>query len=50
VSVMGTLFQGGVLSLNFSLFFSLVCHFSCHLLVLQFFLLLDDLLELFFVF
>jgi hypothetical protein len=39
-------------SFEFQLFFalSLVCRFSCHLLVLQFFLLLDDLLELFFSF
>jgi hypothetical protein len=39
-------------SFEFELFFafSLVCCFSCHLLVLQFFLLLDDLLELFFGF
>jgi hypothetical protein len=37
---------------EFKLFsaFSLVCRFSCHLLVLRFFLLLDDLLELFFGF
>jgi hypothetical protein len=35
--------------LSFS-FFSLVCRFSCHLLVLWFFLLLDDLFELFFAF
>jgi hypothetical protein len=40
---------GGVSSLSFFAF-SLVCHFSCHLLVLWFFLLLDDLLELFFGF
>jgi hypothetical protein len=40
----------GVLSLSLSLCFSLVCRFSCHLLVLRFFLLLDDLLELFFGF
>jgi hypothetical protein len=33
-----------------SLGISLVCRFSCHLLVLRFFLLLDDLLELFFGF
>jgi hypothetical protein len=39
-------------SFEFELFFSfsLVCHFSCHLLVLRLFLLLDDLLELFFIF
>jgi hypothetical protein len=30
--------------------FGLVCRFSCHLLALLFFPLLDDLLELFFVF
>jgi hypothetical protein len=30
--------------------FSLVCHFYCYLLVLRFFLLLDDILELFFGF
>jgi hypothetical protein len=30
--------------------FSLVCRFSCHVLVLRLFLLLDDLLELFFSF
>jgi hypothetical protein len=36
--------------LSLSLAFSLVCCFSCHLLVLQFFLLLDDLLEPFFGF
>jgi hypothetical protein len=43
----GVCFRG---SFEFELFvaFSLVCHFSCHLLVLRFFLLLDDLLELFF--
>jgi hypothetical protein len=37
---------------EFKLFsaFPLVCRFSCHLLVLRFFLLLDDLLELFFGF
>jgi hypothetical protein len=31
-------------SFEFEIFsaFSLVCHFSCHLLVLRFFLLLDD--------
>jgi hypothetical protein len=39
-------------SFEFELFFtfSLVCLFSCHLLVLQFFLLLDDLLEFFLAF
>jgi hypothetical protein len=39
-------------SFEFGLFFafSLVCRFSCHLLVLRFFLLLDDLLEFFFGF
>jgi hypothetical protein len=39
-------------SFEFELFFafSLVCCFSCHLLVLCFFLLLDDILELFFGF
>jgi hypothetical protein len=36
--------------LSFSLLFSLVCRFSCFLLALQFFLLLDDLLELFLAF
>jgi hypothetical protein len=41
------LFQG---SLSFSLPFILVCRFSYHLLVLRFFLLLDDLPELFFGF
>jgi hypothetical protein len=40
----------GVLNLSFSLPFLLVCRFSYHLLVLWFFLLLDDLLELFFSF
>jgi hypothetical protein len=46
---MGSLFQR---SFEFDLLFafSLVCHFSCDLLVLRFFLLLDDLLELFFDF
>jgi hypothetical protein len=34
--------------LSFSFLFLLVCRFSYHLLVLQVFLLLDDLLELFF--
>jgi hypothetical protein len=44
-----SLFQGENLVLSFSLLFlTLVCRFSCHLLVLQLFLLLDDLLELFF--
>jgi hypothetical protein len=45
----GVCFRG---SFEFELFFSfsLVCHFSCHLLVLSFFLLLDDLLEVFFGF
>jgi hypothetical protein len=40
------------LSLEFELFsaFSLVCLFLCHLLVLWFLLLLDDLLKLFFDF
>jgi hypothetical protein len=33
-----------------SLCFSLLCRFCCHLLVMQVFLLLDDLLELFFGF
>jgi hypothetical protein len=39
-------------SFEFGLFFafSLVCRFSCHLSILQFFLLLDDLLELLFGF
>jgi hypothetical protein len=39
-------------SFEFELFFafSLVCHFSCHLLVLRFLLLLVDLLNLFFGF
>jgi hypothetical protein len=48
-SVRGSLFQG---SFVFELFFafSLVCHFSCHLLILRLFLLLDDLFELFFDF
>jgi hypothetical protein len=36
----------GVLRLSFSLPFSLVYCFLCHLLVLRFFLPLDDLLEL----
>jgi hypothetical protein len=36
--------------LSFSLSFSLVCRFSCHLFILRFFLLLDDILELFFGF
>jgi hypothetical protein len=45
----GVCFKG---SFEFEFFFafSLVCRFSCHLLVLWFFLLLDDLLELFFGF
>jgi hypothetical protein len=38
------------LSLSFSLPFLLACRFSYHLLVLRFFLLLDDLLEFFFGF
>jgi hypothetical protein len=38
------------LSFEFFLTFSLVCCFSCHLLVLRFFLLLNDFLELFFGF
>jgi hypothetical protein len=39
-------------SFEFELFstFSLVCCFSCHLLGLRFFLFLDDLLDLLFVF
>jgi hypothetical protein len=48
--VLGAIDFGGVLSfliLSFSLLFSLVCRFSCLLLVLQIFPLLDDLLELF---
>jgi hypothetical protein len=49
VDLGGVCFRG-VLSLSCSLLFSLVCHFSCHLLVLRFFLLLDDLFELFFGF
>jgi hypothetical protein len=36
--------------LSFFLPFILLCRFSYHLLVLQFFLFLDDLLELFFAF
>jgi hypothetical protein len=36
--------------LSFSLSFLFFCHFSYYLLVLRFFLLLDDLLELFFGF
>jgi hypothetical protein len=47
------LISGGVLSfsiLSLSLLFSLVCRFSCLLLALQFFLLLDDLLKLFLAF
>jgi hypothetical protein len=45
----GYCFRG---SFKFELFFvfSLVCRFSCHLLVLRSFLLLDDLLKLFFCF
>jgi hypothetical protein len=45
----GGYFRG---SFEFELFFalSLVCLFSCHLLVLRLFLLLDDLLQLFFGF
>jgi hypothetical protein len=45
----GVCFRG---SFEFEIFFafSLVCRFSFHLLVLWFFLLLDDLLELFFGF
>jgi hypothetical protein len=45
----GVCFRG---SFEFELLFafSLVCRFSCHLLVLRFFLLLDDLIELFFGF
>jgi hypothetical protein len=41
---------GGVLSLSFSLLFPWFAIFLCHLLVLWFFLLLDDLLELFLAF
>jgi hypothetical protein len=47
------LFKGSFeLELVFELFsiFSLVCRFLCHLLVLRFLLLLDDLLELLFGF
>jgi hypothetical protein len=40
----------GSLILSFSLLFLWFCHFSCHLLVLRFFLLLDDPLKLFFGF
>jgi hypothetical protein len=36
--------------LNSSLPFCLICHFLCHLLALQFYLLLDDLLKFFFYF
>jgi hypothetical protein len=44
----GVCFRG---SFEFELFLLfLVCHFSCHLFVLWFFLLLDDLFELFFDF
>jgi hypothetical protein len=45
----GVYFRG---SFEFEPFFAfyLVCCFSCHLLVLRFFLLVDDLLELFFAF
>jgi hypothetical protein len=48
--VLGGVYFKGVLSLSFSLPFLLVCRFSYHLLILQFFLLLDDILELFFGF
>jgi hypothetical protein len=41
--------RGGLI-LSFSLLFLWFCRFSCHLLVLRFFLLLDDPLELFFGF
>jgi hypothetical protein len=41
--VLGVFVLGGVLSLSFSL----LCCFSCYLLVLQIFLLLDDILKLF---
>jgi hypothetical protein len=39
-------------SFEFELYFvfSLICHFSCYLLVLCFFILLDDILELLFGF
>jgi hypothetical protein len=37
----------GSLILSFSLLFIWLCRFLCHLLVLQFFLLVDDHLELF---
>jgi hypothetical protein len=47
---LGEFVSGGVLSLSFSLPFIFVCRFSYHLLVLRFFLLLDDFLELFFGF
>jgi hypothetical protein len=40
----------GNLILSFALLFLWFCHFSCHLLVLRFFLLLDDPLKLFFLF
>jgi hypothetical protein len=51
-SVRGSLVQGQFLNLWVELFFAFffVCRFSCHLLVLRLFPLLDDLLELFFSF
>jgi hypothetical protein len=51
-SVRGSLVQGQFLNLRVELFFAFffICHFSCHLLVLRLFPLLDDLLELFFGF
>jgi hypothetical protein len=51
--LLGGAVSGEVLSfliLSFSLLFSLVCRFSCLLLALRFFLLLDDLFELFLAF
>jgi hypothetical protein len=48
--ISGEFISRGVLSLRFSLPFLFVCHFSYHLLILRGFLLLDDLLELFFCF
>jgi hypothetical protein len=46
--VLGGLYFRGSFEFEFFFAFSLVCRFSCHLLILQFSLILDDLLELFF--
>jgi hypothetical protein len=48
--VLGGVCFRGSFELELFFAFSLVCHFSCHLLVLRVFLLIDDLLKLFFHF